>query len=684
MESRFVPSTCPHDCPSACPLEVERLDAHTVGRVRGAPGHPYTEGIICAKVARYAERTHHPDRLTRPLVRRGPKGSGDFVPAPWDEALDRVAEAFQAASHRHGLEAVWPYWYAGTMGQVQRDGIHRLAHVLRYSREKPTICASIAGAGWMAGVGAKRGADARTIAEADLIVVWGCNAVHTQVQVMTKVAVARKARGAKLVVIDPYRNPTAAQADLHLMLRPGTDGALACAVMHVLFKEGFADRDYLARYTDCPERLERHLQSRTPAWAAAITGLTEEDIVAFARLYGGTPRSFIRFGYGMTRQRNGAANLHAASCLPAVTGAWRHRGGGALMSSSGVFALDKTLIEGLDVRDPATRLLDQSRIGPILLGEQDALGGGPPVAAMLVQNTNPAAVAPEGDKVRRGLSRDDLFLCVHEQFLTETARFADVVLPATTFLEHDDLYTAYGHTFLQATRAVIEPVGEARSNHDVLCALATRLGADHPGFRLTAWDLIDATLKTSGLPGADELHAMRWLDCQVPFERANFIDGFGHADGRFRFAADWKALGPDADGLPELPDHAPLIDEATPEHPFRLVTAPSRNFLNSTFSETPGSRQREGRPTVQVHPDDCAALGLTEGATVRVGNRRGTVVVHVRPFDGLPRGVVVVEGVWPNGAFIEGRGINFLTGADPVPPAGGAAFHDTAVWLKAE
>ena len=633
---------------------------------------------------RRTERVHHPARLTEPLQRVGEKGGGRaaFRPIGWDDALDLVAEGLARAAQRYGSEAVWPYYYAGTLGLVQRDGIDRLRHVMRYSHQKTTICTGLSDPGWVAGAGVKRGVDPREMAEADLIVIWGSNAVATQVNVMSHVSRARKARGAKLVVVDPYRNGTAEAADLHLAVRPGTDGALACAVMHVLFKEGYADRAYLARYADVPDELETHLATRGPDWAAPITGLDADAIVAFARLYGTTKRSFLRIGYGFSRSRNGSHNLHAVSCLPAVTGAWQHRGGGALYANGALYRIDDTLIRGKDRLDRSLRTLDMSRIGPVLTGERADLGDGPPVAAMFIQNTNPMAVAPESLKVRDGFKRDDLFVAVHEQFLTETAAMADVVLPATMFVEHDDIYKGGGHTFLQVTRKIVEPPGTCRSNHEVLCALAKRLGAEHPGFEMTAWELIDATLRASGLPDAETAHAMRWIDCALPFERMHFLDGFGHKDRRFHFKADWAAIGALHEGMPALPDHFACIDAATPEHPFRMVTAPARSFLNTSFTETPGSQAREGRPTVLVHSDDCRALGLGAGDRVRLGNRRGSVVVRAKPFDGLQPGVVVVEGIWPNAAFEEGLGINALTSADPGPPNGGAVFHDTAVWAR--
>jgi anaerobic selenocysteine-containing dehydrogenase len=452
--------------------------------------------------------------------------------------------------------------------------------------------------------------------------------------------------------------------------------------MHVLFAEGYADRAYMARYTDDPDGLEAHLATRGPAWAAGITGLSEDEILAFSRLYGRTRRSYIRVGYGFSRSRNGAAQLFAVTCLPAVTGAWAYEGGGALYSNLGLVRLDLTLIEGLDRLDPATRILDQSRIGAVLTGDRRDVGEGPPVTALFIQNTNPMVVAPESGLVHRGFARSDLLVCVHEQFMTETAAMADIVLPATTFLEHDDIYPAGAHSYLQIGRAVLPPYAECRSNHEVVCGLAERLGARHPGFAMTAIELIDRTLQMSGLPGVEGFPEGGRLDCCQPFATGHFLDGFGHADRKFHFRADWRAIGPEHSPLPLFPDHVPLIDEGNPERPFRLVAAPSRSFLNTSFNNTPSSVAREGRPTALVHPDILAGLRLGDGDRIRIGNRRGSVVVHARAFSGLQTRVVIVEGLWPNHAFEEGIGVNLLTSADPGPPRGGAVFHDTSVWLS--
>jgi anaerobic selenocysteine-containing dehydrogenase len=668
---------------------VELLDERTIGRIRGAKDNSYTAGVICAKVARYAERVHHPARLTTPLARKGGKGSAEYVAISWDDALDRTAEALLAAERRHGPEAVWPYYYAGTMGLVMRDGINRLRHAKRYSGFHSTICVNPAWSGFAAGVGKLAGPDPREMAKSDLVVIWGTNAVSTQVNVMTHAIRARKERGARIAVVDIYMNGTMEQADLPVLIRPGTDGALACAVMHCLFRDGFADRDYLARYTDAPRELETHVAALTPAWASAITGCDAATIEAFARLIGERKRAFFRLGYGFSRSRNGAANMHAASCIPAVTGAWLLEGGGAFHGNADIYRFDKTMIEGLDVRDPAVRVLDQSRIGAILEGERGALAGGPPVTALFIQNTNPLSVAPEQERVKRGFARQDLFVCVHEQFMTETARAADIVLPATMFLEHDDFYRGGGHQYIILGPKLIDPPGECRSNHEVICALAQRLGAHHPGFGLTARELIDWTLRKSGYGTLAQLEARRWIDVQPDFAASHYIDGFAWPDGKFRFKPDWKNVpcrdplrsGP-VEAMPALPGHWNVIEEADGAHPFRLATSPARNFLNSSFNETPGSLARERRPEVMIHPQDAAAAGIADGEEVVLGNDRGEVRIHARLFAGVRRGVAVAESIWPNDAYTDGRGINTLTGADPIAPHGGAAFHDNRVWIR--
>jgi anaerobic selenocysteine-containing dehydrogenase len=682
-------STCPHDCPSACALDIEVIDGASIGRVRGSKLQSYTAGVVCAKVARYAERIHHPDRLMHPMRRTGPKGSGQFARIAWDEALDEIAARFDAAERDFGAQSVWPYYYAGTMGLVMRDGINRLSHVKKYSRFYGTICSTIARVGFAAGTGKVAGVDPREMAKSDLVVIWGTNPVSTQVNVMTHATRARKERGAKIAAIDIYDNDTMKQADIKIILRPGTDGAFACGVMHALFRDGFADRAYLERYTDCPAELETHLATRTPEWASKISGVPVAEIEAFARLVGETPRSFFRLGYGFTRSRNGAAQMHAALCIPAITGAWQHEGGGAFFNNAGIWNFDESLIEGQDAIDSNTRKLDQSKIGRILTGDADALKNGPPVKAMLIQNTNPMVVTPEQALVRQGFGREDLFVAVHEQFMTETAAMADIVLPATMFMEHDDLYYGGGHQHISVGAKLIEPPGECRSNHDVIKGLADRLGAQHPGFTMSPRELIDATLAKSGHGDLAGLERDIWRDIQPDFRASHYLDGFAHPDGKFHFKADWAAVKLGNDGmmgawqqLPTLPDHYAIIEEADTAHPFRLATSPSRSYLNTSFNETRSSQAREGAPTVMIHPADAAPFGIADGDAVTLGNMRGETTLTAKLFDGLQRGVLIAESVHPNKAHIGGKGINMLTGAGAVAPFGGVAFHDNKVWVK--
>ncbi|NKX67312.1 molybdopterin oxidoreductase family protein [Labrenzia sp. 5N] len=688
-------SACPHDCPSTCALEVHFYPHGDVRRLNGAKDNAYTAGVICAKVARYPERLYHPDRLLKPLRRTGKKGEGRFEEISWDAALDLIAEKFLAAEAEFGAESVWPYHYAGTMGMVQRDSIHRLRHTKGYSRQFDSFCTNMAWTGYVAGTGKLAGPDPREMAVSDQIVIWGTNPVATQVNVMTHAIAARKKRGARIIVVDVYETETMKQADIGIILKPGTDAALACAVMHVLFRDGHADRDYLETYTDSPAELEAHLKTKTPEWAASITGLDVSRIEELAQLIGSVKKTYFRLGYGFTRSRNGAVGMHAASSIAAVTGCWKEEGGGAFHNNGAIYQLNKEMIEAGSLKDPAVRALDQSLVGRILTGDEAALLGGPPVKAMLIQNTNPVSVAPEQDLIKQGFAREDLFTVVHEHFLTETAQMADIVLPATQFLEHDDLYKGGGHQYLMLGPKAVEPPEGPRENIFVINEIARRVDSKpHPGFDMSARDHIDWLLRNSNYGTLADLEAGKWIDLQPDFETAHYLNGFGHADGKFHFKADWgrsSAPNKPEDGtifgpwqtMPELPDQWDSIELADEQHPFRLVTSPARSFLNSTFNETDSSKKKEGRPEVWMRPEEAERFGIEDGAKVKMGNRRGVVTLHARYVATVAPGTVISEGIWPNDAFEDGRGINTLTGADPVAPYGGAAFHDTAVWVRA-
>lgn len=694
-KSRVGHTACPHDCPSTCALEVDISDDGRIGRVRGAGDHSYTSGVICAKVARYAERLYHPDRLMHPQRRKGAKGAGNWQQISWDDALDEIANAFVKAEARHGSEAVWPYFYAGTMGWVQRDSIERLRHAKRYSGFFSSICTNPAWTGFTMATGTLRGPDPREMARTDCVVIWGTNAVATQVNVMTHAIKSRKERGAKIVVVDIYDNPTMKQADMALIVRPGTDAALACAVMHVAFRDGYADRAYMAKFADDPAGLAAHLKTKTPEWAAAITGLSVGEIEAFAALVGQTRKTFFRLGYGFTRQRNGAVAMHAAASIATVLGSWQYEGGGAFHSNSDIFRMNNAELTGKSMKDADIRMIDQSQIGRALTGDAVALRHRGPVTAMLIQNTNPVNIAPEQRLVKQGFARDDLFVAVHEQFMTDTAEMADIVIPATMFVEHDDIYRAGGQNHILLGPKLVEPPETVRSNLFVIEELAKRLGvSDRPGFGFTARDMVDRVLKDSNLPDYDYFLEHKWFDRQPDFDDAHFLNGFAHADGKFHFRPDWVngaapnkppaavgALGPHEE-LPQFPDQVDVIELADAEHPFRLATSPARNFLNSSFAETKTSRQKEGRPELMVNPEDALTHGLQAGDLVRIGNTRGDLRIHVKVTEEVKPGVLIAEGLWPNKAHVDGEGINVLTGADPVAPYGGAAVHDNKVWLR--
>ena len=453
--------------------------------------------------------------------------------------------------------------------------------------------------------------------------------------------------------------------------------------------KGLADRAYLARMTDFDAEVEAHIMSRTPEWAASITGLGVAEIEAFAHLVGGTPKTYFRLGYGFARQRNGGTNMHAALCIPAVTGAWQHRAGGAFHSNSGGWHIDKSLILG-NRMGKAGRQLDMSEIGKVLTGDPRALKGTTPVKALFIQNTNPVNVAPEQELVRAGFAREDLFTVVHEQFMTETAQMADIVLPATMFLEHNDYYRRGGHTRLLVGPKLVEAPGECRSNFEVVNELLRRLGAEDESLALTDRQVVAETLRRSDYGELDEIEKVGFIDFGLSEEKARFADGFNFADGKFRFRPAWNEIAErkgylwtiDPAALPAMVDYWDINEKVTAGTPFKFATSPSRSFLNSSFSETLGSQKRQPTPTVLIRPDDAAAHGIADGARVVLGNARGAVELTAEIFEGLPPGVLIAEGLHRNESHGNGKGINTLISSDQVPPFGGVAFHDATVWIR--
>jgi anaerobic selenocysteine-containing dehydrogenase len=647
-----------------------RTDGTRLLGVAGAPDHPITRGRICGKVARYRD-IQEGNRIATPLLRNGPKGSGQFRTISWEEAMQHISTRLQAIMATDGPESVFPYHYGGTMGIVQRAAIERLTYRAGFSRMQRTLCYPIGEAGWRAGVGKVTGPSIEEIASSDLVVLWGINAVSTHLHLMTFVEEARD-RGARVVVIDPYRNRTARKADDHFAPRPGSDGALATAVMHVLLREGWVDRAFLATHTDFDPALEAHLASRSPQWASGLTGLAVEEIETLARLYGTHPRSFIRIGVGMSRYANGAVNVHAVTCLPAMTGAWRYPGGGALYGTGDAFTLVEAPARQPGWMSESSRRLDMSLLGHYLL---DSLPQPltPPIRALLVFNANPAVSCPEADRVVAGLRSEELFTVVHEQVMTDTARHADVVLPATTFLEHDDLYKSYGQYTLQYARAALPPYQQARCNHDVINELARRLGYTDPPFLQDHRTMARAVLAASGLPDPDHWPAP-WIDYTPTFEAAHFTAGFAHADGRFHFRPGWPQ--PE---MPTFPDHWPVNQIPDATRPLHLLLPPAHEVLNSTFTLSDAVRKRRGPPRLWLHPEDAAARDIAQHDPVHVVSDRVRLTMTAHVTTDVPAGVCLCEANRNADEFPEHLPLNALTRSTPAAPNGGAALHDNRV-----
>jgi anaerobic selenocysteine-containing dehydrogenase len=672
-------SVCPHDCPSACSLEVTSIDGRLT-TVTGDAGHPFTQGVICGKVREYAERVHSPLRVTRPLRRVGPKGAGRFEPIGWDDAVAEIARRWRAIIAAHGPEAILPFSYAGSMGQVQYYAGHPLFHALGASRLDRTICVATAYAGWRATVGAVTGNDSEQMVGADLVVLWGINAAYTTVNVMTLVKQAR-ARGAHVVAIDPYRTPTAQNADEHLTIRPGTDGALALAVMHVLVAEDRLDRGYLARATVGFERLAEHVRDWSPARVAPITGLGESTIVDFARRYGASPRSFIRVGIGISRHDNGGMTCRTLACLPALTGAYADPHGGALLSSTGAAGLDFARLERPDLLAGATpRVINMIQLGRALTDPALA----PPVKALYVYSSNPAAVCPNQALVLAGLAREDLFTVVHEQVLTDTAHYADLVLPATTSMEHEDLYRSYGQFYFQLAQPVVPPVGEARSNWEVCGMLARALGVAGDHYAKSP-EMLIRELLASGDAAVRSITYERLRDegsvrLDLPRPYLPFADGAPTDSGKVELYSERMA----ARGLPPLPTWTPLREGPDDSgeagrYPLQCIVPPNRFFLNSSFSQSERLRRRQGTPTIMLAPADARSRGITDGDRVRVESARGAATFTARVTDATRPGVAVIEGIWWHRFHPGGHGVNFLTDDRTTDMGGGPALHSNMV-----
>jgi anaerobic selenocysteine-containing dehydrogenase len=661
-------SVCPHDCPDACGLLVE-VEGGRALRVSGDPDHPVTRGLLCSKMNRYERTVHSPRRIATPLVRTGPKGSGEFLPIPWEKAVHRICARFRDLSEKYGGESILPYSYAGTMGLVQRNAGHAFFHRLGASRLERTICSPAKDAGWRAVMGETPGMQPDEMGDADLVVLWGINAAATSIHAMRDANEARR-RGARLWAVDTYRTPTAAAADEAFLVRPGGDGALALGMLHVIVRERLHDAAFIeANVLGFDDFASGVLPGCAPGEMSAACGLPAETIVRMAREYAAAKAPFIRLGSGLTRYGNGAMTVRTIACLPAVVGAWSRPGGGLFNGTSTGGAFRTAAVEREDLMPGPTRLVSMNRLGEALTGLDD-----PPVMALYVYHSNPASIAPDQNAVIRGLSRDDLFTVVHERFLTDTARYADIVLPATSSLEHPDLYRSYGHYFAQRCDAVIPPVGESRSNWDVFRALAEGMGFDNPFFRQTADELVSTLLERAS-PWRDS-EADRRLRLGAAARLVPPSDpkrGWLTPSGRIEIRNDREA-----DPLPRLlPTHA-----ESDGYPLRLQPAATPHALNSSFYERDDLRGRQRRMTLMMNGSDAGDRGLSTGDPVVAFNGLGEVRFTLEATDRVPPGTVVTEGVWWSGFLSGDRGVNALTSQRLTDGGRGSTLYDATVEVR--
>jgi anaerobic selenocysteine-containing dehydrogenase len=672
--SRTAKVVCPHDCPDTCVMTVEVADDGRAVGIGGDPEHRFTQGFLCAKVNQYLDRVYSPDRLLHPMRRVGRKGEGRFERISWDAALDEIAGRLKGVIASHGPQAILPYSYAGNMGLLSFGSMdRRFFGVLGASLLDRTICSSAGGAGVKATLGKAIGYDPEAVVNARLIVAWGANIVSSNVHFWPFVEEARR-RGARLVVVDPYRSKTAEKADQHLALLPGSDAALALGVMHVIFRDGLEDRDYIERYTRGADAVREQVGAWTPARTAEITGLVPAEIEGFAREYATTQPSAIRVNYGLNRHAGGGTAVRTITSLPALTGAWRHVGGGVLLSTSGTFPTNSAALERPELVPPGTRTLNMSQLGRILTDKELD----PPVKALLVYNSNPAAVAPEQERVREGLEREDLFTVVHELFQTDTVDFADVVLPATSPLEHYDMHKAYGHLYLSLSPPAIEPLGECKANTELFRLLAARMGLDHPSLRESDEEIARQAMHwgQGALDGVSferlEREGSVRLSVGDPF--APFAEGgFPTPSGKCELHAEYVPPRESATSNPELARRYPLA----------FISPPAHHFLNSTFSAQPVFVRREGEPVLTLHPRDAQPRGIEDDRPVRVWNDRGSFVARARVSSDARPGVVVGLSIWWAKMCPGGRNANAVTGQELTDLGGGATFYDVLVEVEA-
>lgn len=671
MHEKTVLGACPHDCPDTCSLVTTVVNG-VATRVQGNAQHPMTGGVLCAKVSKYTERTYHPERVLTPLRRSGPKGSGQFEPVSWDEALADIAQRLHHIAQRNP-EAILPYSYAGTMGRVQGESMdRRFFHQLGASLLDRTICASAGSTALQHTYGGKLGMRVEFFAESKLILIWGSNSIGSNLH-FWRIAQEAKRNGAKLICIDPRKSETADKCHAHLQLLPGTDAALALALMHELIHNDWLDHDYIAEHTLGWEQLKAKALEWPPERAAQVCGLPVEQIVQLARDYGTTKPAAIRLNYGVQRTRGGGNAVRAVACLPALVGAWRHRAGGLLLSSSSHAPLNAARLhmpQLLGERRP--RIINMSTMGDALLQAQ------PAIEALVVYNSNPVAVAPDSAKVVKGFAREDLFTVVLEHFMTDTADYADYVLPATTQLEHWDIHSSYGHTDVLLNQPAIAPLGQAKSNAQIFRELAAHMAAWEPAFAAPHFQDSDEALCHQALEGScisfDDLLMQGFAQQDLP--DAPFAEGgFPTPSGKCEFVS--SAL--EQMGISAVPDYLPNYEQPSADYPLAMISPPARNFLNSTFVNVKTLRHIEGRPVLEMHPQDAAARGIADGDAVRVFNARGEHLCHASINGRARAGVVVGLGIWWRKDGMNGTNVNELTHQQLTDMGRAPAFYDCAV-----
>jgi len=680
-ERRIVKAACPHDCPDTCGMHISVENGVAV-KVEGAKDMPFTQGTLCTKVARYLERTYSKERVLHPMKRVGAKGEGKFERISWDEALDTIAAKFRQVAAVEP-QSILPCSYAGTMGMVQYASMdRRFFHKLGASLLERTLCSSAGKVGIKITLGAAVGMDPERFEDAKLIIIWGSNSIVSNLHFWSRVQEAKR-RGAKVIAIDPYRSLTAAKCDRHIAPLPGTDAALALGMMHVIIGEGLYDAQYVERHTLGFAQLKERVQEYPPEKAAAICGLAREEIVSLAREYAGTRPTAIRLNYGMQRHSGGGMAVRTVTCLPALAGHWRDAAGGLSLTTGDYYAFNHAALERPDLIPNRPRTFNHSALGDALTRAE------PPVRAVYVYNNNPVAVCPDSQQVIAGFAREDLFTVVHEIFLTDTADYADIVLPATTQLEHYDVHKSYGHLYVLANNPAIAPVGEAKPNSEVFRLLAARMGFTEACFSDSDEDICRQALESSNPRMAgiewEALKAQGWQRLNLPLNFAPFAEGnFPTPSGKCEF---WSQTAADM-GLDPLPTYVPPRESAqsapqlAQSYPLAFISPPARNFLNSSFANLPFALKEAGEPTLDLHPADAAPRGIVDGDTVRTHNARGSFLTKARVSERVRPGVVAALSVWWKKLSPDGCNANDVTSQALADMGGAATFYDCLVEVE--